>query len=620
MEVRLGYKLTEVGNIPVEWPVMRLKAITDKIMVGIASAATHAYRENGVPMFRNQNIKAGRLDDSDLLFVAHEYEITYKNKRLRNGDLLTMRTGYPGVTAIVPPQYDSAQSFTTLITRPNQHHAESGYLCFYINSAYGQRFFTQSQIGGAQKNVNVGTLREMPIPLPSIPEQRAIVAVLSDVNALLDGLEQLIAKKRDLKQAAMQQLLTGQARLPEFKDEWEVKRLGELARIQRGASPRPIDSPIWFDDNSSIGWVRISDVTRSGMYLNETLQRLSKLGVQNSRPVETGNLIMSICATVGRPVITALNVCIHDGFVVFDNLQADKYFIYYILKWIEPNWSKYGQTGSQMNLNTALINNTQIKLPNRLEQTAIASILSDMDAEITALEQRRAKTADLKQAIMQELLTGRTRLIKPISQDLKEGKAQSGGRKANVYFIRSVLAAEIVDRLHEEQTFGHVKFEKMIFLAEHLCKVDTGSTYHRDAAGPYDNRAMRSIDSQLRKQKWFDAQKIDGRYRYIPMTNRGGHKEYFERYFSGIRAPFERIIDTFRGFDTEICEIVATLFGAWNDLIQQDTPVSDDAILHEVLNKWNESKKRIPEDRWRRALDWMRNNGFVPVAAGEGTS
>ncbi|WP_207215089.1 hypothetical protein, partial [Staphylococcus aureus] len=97
------------------WTWKSLFEVSERIMVGIASAATHAYRRQGVPLLRNQNIKPGVLDDGDLLFVAPEYEASFKNKRLRIGDLITLRTGYPGVTAIVPETYDSAQSFTTLI-------------------------------------------------------------------------------------------------------------------------------------------------------------------------------------------------------------------------------------------------------------------------------------------------------------------------------------------------------------------------------------------------------------------------------------------------------------------------------------------------------------------------
>ncbi len=260
-------------------------------------------------------------------------------------------------------------------------------------------------------SLNTQILNGVSVTLPPLREQLAIAAALSDVDALLGGLERLIAKKRDLKQAAMQQLLTGQTRLPGFSGGWEVKRLGTLAKIQRGASPRPINSPVWFNENSSIGWVRISDVTSSGMFLHETTQRLSQLGVRHSRPVAAGSLIMSICATVGRPIITKIDVCIHDGFVVFDDLEPDQLFMYYVLKWIEPDWLKHGQTGSQMNLNTGLINGTPIKLPPRAEQIAIAAVLSDMDAELSALVARRDKTRNLKQAMMQELLTGRTRLV-----------------------------------------------------------------------------------------------------------------------------------------------------------------------------------------------------------------
>jgi len=216
---------------------------------------------------------------------------------------------------------------------------------------------------------------------------------------------------------------------------------------------------------------------------------------------------------------------------------------------------------------------------------------------------------------MQELLTGRIRLIETAGRNLAEDEARPRSRKANVHFMRSVLAAEIVDQLHAEPTFGHVKFEKMLFLVEHLCDVDTGSTHHRQAAGPYDNRALRSIDSQLRKQQWFDTREDNGRYRYMPLQKRGGHKHYFDRYFSGVSATFNEIVETFRALDTERCEIAATLFSAWSDLLREKGNVSDEMIVHEVLNNWHESKQRIPEDRWLNALAWMREKGFVPKGA-----
>lgn len=107
-------------------------------------------------------------------------------------------------------------------------------------------------------------------------------------------------------------------------EDWDAVRIGQLAHIARGASPRPIDSPIWFDEQSTTGWLRIADVSATAKYLDTTSQNLSRAGISHSRLVNVGSVVMSICATVGKPIITRKDVCIHDGFVVFSNLNLDK--------------------------------------------------------------------------------------------------------------------------------------------------------------------------------------------------------------------------------------------------------------------------------------------------------
>lgn len=241
---------------------------------------------------------------------------------------------------------------------------------------------------------------------------------------------------------------------------------------------------------------------------------------------------------------------------------------------------------------------------NITEQQAIASVLTFMDKEISAIEAKKAKYETIKQGMMQQLLTGRIRLV--------ETAVKPNATSANVYFRRSVLAAEIAERLYEELTFGHVKMEKMLFLTERLCHIDIGSHYHRDAAGPYDNKALRSIDSQLKKQKWFEVQRTEKGYRYVPMQNRGKHKTYFNRYYSGVVSMFDKIINTFKTQNTERCEIVATLYSAWEDLLHSNKSFTDADIVNEILNNWHESKKRISQDRWLKAIQWMRDNGFAP--------
>jgi type I restriction enzyme, S subunit len=408
-----GYKQTEVGVIPEDWNVKPMKGMIS-IAHGFAFEGRHFTNSESTYRLTTPGhfYEAGgfRAIGEKQKFYVGEIPINYI---FQPGDLIVAMTeqadGLLGSTAIIPDEgYLHNQRIGRI--RALSPVIDLIYLFFVFNSPSYREKVHETAAGTKVKHTSPEKLMEISILLPPPHEQRLIATALSDMDELLGGLDHLIAKKRDLKQATMQQLLTGKTRLPGFDGEWEVKRLKELAHIQRGASPRPIDSPIWFNNSSSIGWVRISDVTRSGMYLYETYQRLSPLGVQHSRPVARGSLIMSICATVGRPIITKIDVCIHDGFVVFNSLHVDQLFMYYVLKWIEPDWSKHGQTGSQMNLNTELINGTTARVPPLPEQTAIATILSDVDAAIAALEQRRNKTRDLKQAMMQELLTGRIRL------------------------------------------------------------------------------------------------------------------------------------------------------------------------------------------------------------------
>jgi type I restriction enzyme, S subunit len=415
-QVPEGYKQTEVGVIPEDWEAKILGEIL-KIGNGFSFKGDF-FSPSGPIVLTPGNFKLeGGLYFNDR--NTKRYSGDFPEWTIfKKGDLLVVMTDLtPDCNLLGKPAFidsDEIILHNQRIGKVNllSKDIDKRFLYFLLLSSTYLNKIKEQVTGSTVRHTSNKSIYCVALPIPQkIEEQRSLAQALSDVDALIASLDKLIAKQRHLKTAAMQQLLTDKTRLPGFDGEWEVKSLGELAHIQRGASPRPIDSPRWFDENSSVGWVRISDVTRSGMYLFETNQKLSPLGIQHSRPVIKNSLIMSICATVGRPIITEIDVCIHDGFVVFDNLQAEKLFIYYVLKWLEPGWSKQGQTGSQMNLNTELINGTAFRVPPLNEQRAIATVLSDMDTAIAALETRRSKTQAIKQGMMQELLTGRTRLV-----------------------------------------------------------------------------------------------------------------------------------------------------------------------------------------------------------------
>ncbi|WQU18803.1 restriction endonuclease subunit S [Helicobacter pylori] len=193
--------------------------------------------------------------------------------------------------------------------------------------------------------------------------------------------------------------------------DWKKVRLGDIAEIKRGASPRPIENPKWFCANSNVGWVRISDISKNSRFLYKTAQKLSKKGIEKSRFIKQNSLIMSMCATIGKPIITKIDTCIHDGFVVFENPKIDLNYLYYFLCYIEKEWLESGQQGSQVNLNVDLIKNKEVFYPKDLnEQIAIANILSGLDHYLYTLDTLILKKESVKKALSFELLSQRKRL------------------------------------------------------------------------------------------------------------------------------------------------------------------------------------------------------------------
>lgn len=193
---------------------------------------------------------------------------------------------------------------------------------------------------------------------------------------------------------------------------WVNTTIGQLATVTRGASPRPIASSRWFDPMSHVRWVRIADVSRSdGRTLQITTQALSLEGIERSRFLPKGTLIMSIAATVGVPVITGVPACIHDGFVALEDLKVDQRFLLYLIKGSVSKLREAGQSGSQTNVNTSIVKNLEVFIPvDPEEQKRIANALWDTDDLIDNLRRLLVKKRAVKQGMMQRLLTGEVRL------------------------------------------------------------------------------------------------------------------------------------------------------------------------------------------------------------------
>ncbi|MDI6550736.1 restriction endonuclease subunit S [Leuconostoc suionicum] len=190
-----------------------------------------------------------------------------------------------------------------------------------------------------------------------------------------------------------------------FYDAWEQRKLGDLANIVRGASPRPIQDPKWFDKESNIGWLRISDVTEQNGRIYHLDQHISKLGQEKTRVLTEPHLLLSIAATVGKPLVNYIKTGVHDGFLIFLDPLFEREFMFQWLEMFRPQWKKYGQPGSQVNLNSELIRNQDILIPGNTEQQKIGSFFKQLDNLITQNERKIDLLKQLKQAYLQKIFS-----------------------------------------------------------------------------------------------------------------------------------------------------------------------------------------------------------------------
>lgn len=188
-----------------------------------------------------------------------------------------------------------------------------------------------------------------------------------------------------------------------YSDAWEKRKLGELANIRRGASPRPIKSKKWFSQTSQVGWIRISDVTEQNGRIHQVEQHLSDAGQKKTLVLKSKHLLLSIAATVGKPVQNYIQVGVHDGFIVFMDPKFDLDFMFYFLEKYRPNWARFGQPGSQININSELVRDLVVSIPTVHEQDAVAQFIITLDNLIAATQDKLSFLKKMKMFFLQQI-------------------------------------------------------------------------------------------------------------------------------------------------------------------------------------------------------------------------
>lgn len=423
MELRPGYKQTEVGVIPEDWYPSKLGEEVD-LLTGFPFASS-GYSKSGVRLVRGSNVKRGEIDwDASITEFWPEISGNIYRYQLRENDVVIAMDGaLVGRSYAVIGKWDLPSLLLQRVARLRAPKVEQGLIAAWVGSVAFERHVDSVKTQTAIPHISPDDIRSLSIAVPKDrKEQSAIAGALGDVDALLSGLDALIAKKRDLKQATMQQLLTGKTRLPGFCGEWELRRLGNhVSFIKNGVNSR---AELGVGDRAK--YLHYGDIhTTSDVFLlpesasmptlaAEKAARLGRLADGDVVFVDATEDLAGVGKSVeirgigGAEVVAGLHTIAarFDKAILADGFKAYLQFI--------PAFGRHLRTlaaGTKVfATNRAHIASAEIALPSTEEQVAIAEALHDMDAELSALEARRDKTRLLKQGMMQELLTGRTRL------------------------------------------------------------------------------------------------------------------------------------------------------------------------------------------------------------------
>lgn len=422
-DVPAGYKQTEIGVIPEDWSIHKLGELIEigrHIRYGVVQPGK--FDPDGCLMLRSQDYSKGWQSIDSMHRINPLLEKQFDGARLKANDLVITLVGAGIAQVVEVPEYldGTILSRSTGRIAIDQKITNSRFVSYFLKSENGrsQIFFNIKE--GAQPVISSLDVSNCLIPLPPKQEQTAIAHALSDVDALINGLEKLITKKQAIKTATMQQLLTGRTRLPQFAlredgskkgykqselgeipEDWRVVTLSEIAKINMGQSPNSSNY-----NNRGIGL----PLVQGNADISNRKTKIRNYTSEITKTANKGDLILSVRAPVGEVAITDFECCIGRGVCA---INYPNQYLYHWLIYFESEWEKFSKGSTFDSINSDELKAIQLIIPSDSEQILISNIFSDMDTELRVLEQRLNKTRQIKQGMMQELLTGKTRLVKP---------------------------------------------------------------------------------------------------------------------------------------------------------------------------------------------------------------
>lgn len=396
----------DAGMIPSDWEMF----ILGDVLISVTDVDHYMPKTQkfGIPYIMTGDLKnyVSEINFNACKKISYiDYlKLSKKVKHLK-GDIILARYATVGTVSFVDIDIDFVVSYSCVTIKPNKSKLDNLFLFYYFKSNMFALEVKNKVNANIQDNVGIGDLIRMKISLPPTKaEQTAIATTLSDMDTLISRMETLIEKKRMIKQGVMQELLKP-------KEGWEVKRLRDIAEMFSGGTPLTTNPNFY---NGGIPWVVIADITKAGKYINETEKTISNEGLMNSsaKLFKKGVLLFAMYASIGKTTIALMDTSCNQAILGILPHSINLEYLYYFLSFNERKFATMGQTGTQSNLSKDLVQKLEIPYPIlEEEQIHIVNILKDIDLDITSKEEMLSKYRQVKLGMMQNLLTGKIRLI-----------------------------------------------------------------------------------------------------------------------------------------------------------------------------------------------------------------
>lgn len=584
--VKKGYKQTEVGVIPEKWKDKKLGDV-GKVCMCKRIFANQTSNTGEVPFFKIGTF--GKEADAYIskgLYEDYKQRFSYPQK----GDVLISAAGTLGRTIVFEGKdaYFQDSNIVWLAT-------DKELLCNEYLYHYYKVIKWGASEGSTIARLYNGIICNTHIALPDVEEQKQIATVLSELDELMSLTEKQITKKKAIKQGAMQELLTGKRRLPGFAGEWEKTVLGTVSSFYTGGTPSKKREDWW---NGDIPWISSSDLTEDAITSVNINRYISKDAVEHSatRICPKDAVLVVSRVGVGKVAVAPCELCTSQDFTTIVPHRHTPHFLAYMLIPVMKKLAMQAQGTSIKGVTVEDIQKIIMPTPTIDEQNQIVDILANMDSEIEALEQKLEKYRQVKQGMMQQLLTGKIRLKNDV-EDLRQAEQASAvktlpARTAhNRQFDDAVSIAAIVDAFYSDKyPLGRVKVQKLLYLL-HRHQAVSVSEFKKKAAGPYaDTVRYKGGEPIAKKNKYIVSENGKQGTRYSRGENMAQALNYVERW--GMQSDLQWLKDNFLHTGRNDLELFATVDMAICDLNEAGVPISV-ASIKDLIASSKEWKAKL---------------------------